>query len=382
MEALLSPISAATHTNPYSYYAQLVTKNPLYYDDELGMWIASSAKAVTAVLTSELCRVRPTTEPVPKALLNSPAADIFGQLVRMTDGERHHSLKGAVSSSLTFVDTDQITNLSQQWAEALAGEMLPHRLSDYTFQLSVYAIGSLLGISRDTLPQTALWLDDFVLCLAPGSNTEQIEKGKEAAGELLELMRSVLRNSREGLLATLAQKAKFDGRDDASIIANGLGFLSQAYEATAGLLGNTLVTLGRNSKLYKRLSSEPNLLHAILVEVLRYDSPIQNTRRFVARDGRVADRAMKTGEVILVILAAANYDSSVNPNPQQLDPFRQARRTFTFGLGTHACPGERLAITIAKTGLEQLLNLDMELQQLTQNVTYRASANTRIPLFT
>lgn len=381
METPVHPIAAVIHPNPYPYYAQLVAENPLYYDDALGMWIASSAEAVTEVLTSELCQVRPTNEPIPKALLNSPAADIFGHLIRMTDGEHHRSLKEAVSSSLTFIDTNQIAQLSQEWAETLAGELLSHRLSDYTFQLSVYVIGSLLGIPRDLLPQTAHWMDDFVRCLAPGSNTEQIEKGKVVAGELLELMLSVLQDSREGLLSTLAQSAKRNGNDETSIIANGIGFLSQAYEATAGLMGNTLVTLGRNSELYKRLRSEPNLLHTILLEVLRYDSPIQNTRRFVARDGIIAGQEIKTGDVILVVLAAANYDLSVNPNPEQFDPLRQNRRSFTFGLGTHACPGETLAVSIAKAGLEQLLNMDILLQQLTQTITYRHSTNTRIPLF-
>jgi cytochrome P450 len=381
METPAHPIAAVTQFNPYPYYAQLAAERPRYYDAELGLWIASSAEAVAAVLTNELCRVRPTAEPIPKALLGSPAADIFGRLVRMNDGEHHRSLKGAVSSSLTFINTDHLTHLSQQWAEVLAGEMLPHRLSDFTFQLSVYVIGSLLGIPRELLPQTAHWLNDFVRCLAPGSNLEQIEKGKVAAGELLELMRSVLQDSREGLLMRFAQPAKRNGHDETSIIANGIGFLSQAYEATAGLIGNTLVTLARNSELHKKLSGKPTLLHAILLEVLRYDSPIQNTRRFVIEDGIIAGQEMKTGDAILVVLAAANYDSSVNPNPQQFDPFRQDRRSFTFGLGIHACPGETLALAIARGGLEQLLNKDISLQQLTQTVTYRHSTNTRIPLF-
>ena len=78
METPINPIAAVTPFDPYPYYKDLVAKKPLYYDDALSMWIASSAKAVTAVLSSELCQVRPTTEPIPKALLHSPAADILG----------------------------------------------------------------------------------------------------------------------------------------------------------------------------------------------------------------------------------------------------------------------------------------------------------------
>src|SRR6266567_128919 len=69
-----NPIAAVTHPDPYPCYADLVATTPLYRDDTLGLWVATSAEVVLAVLTSDLCRVRPAAEPVPKALLGSPAA--------------------------------------------------------------------------------------------------------------------------------------------------------------------------------------------------------------------------------------------------------------------------------------------------------------------
>lgn len=44
-------------------------------------------------------------------------------------------------------------------------------------------------------------------------------------------------------------------------------------------------------------------------------------------------------------------------------------------------PGEALAITIAQAGIEALLQAGIDLERLAENVTYRPSANTRIPLF-
>jgi|GEM_PF-6767185 len=48
----LTPIHAATHHDPYPYYAGLVADQPIYYDQEMKMWVASSAEAVSAVLRS------------------------------------------------------------------------------------------------------------------------------------------------------------------------------------------------------------------------------------------------------------------------------------------------------------------------------------------
>jgi hypothetical protein len=101
------PIAAVTHPDPYPYYAELVVHRPVYRDEGLGLWVVSSAEAVSATLTSELCRVRPPAEPVPRALLGSPAGDIFRRLVRMTDGPDHHAFKPVLASTLGAIGGDR-----------------------------------------------------------------------------------------------------------------------------------------------------------------------------------------------------------------------------------------------------------------------------------
>src|SRR5260221_9008607 len=97
------PIAAVTHLDPYPYYAELVARRPLYFDAALGLWVASSANTVAAILTSARCLVRPPTEPVPEALRGSPAGKIFGHIVRFNDGASHCPLKRAVSAALTEI---------------------------------------------------------------------------------------------------------------------------------------------------------------------------------------------------------------------------------------------------------------------------------------
>src|SRR5215475_9378490 len=375
------PIAAVTHPDPYAYYADLVARKPLYYDDSLRIWVASSASVVTATLTNGLCRVRPATDPVPKSLLGSPAAEIFRHLVRMNDGERHCPFKQAVSAALASIDAPRAAQQSDKWARVLLEEGGSKRQSRISFHLPVYVMASLLGVPEGRLRQTALWMNDFARCVAPSSSPEQIEQGKAAAGHLLETFRALL--SREDvLLSVLAREAKRVGRDETdTIVANGIGFLSQPYEATAGLIGNTLLALASRPEIRDQVDADPGLLHPMIQEVLRYDSPVQNTRRFLAEDGIIAGEKMKAGDAILVILAAANRDQSANPNPDRFDIFRKERRIFTFGVGAHACPGEALATVIAKAGVERLIASGVALGRLTETMTYRASANVRIPIF-
>src|SRR2546428_1344008 len=201
------PIAAVTHPDPYAYYADLVSRKPLYYDDRLKLWVASSASAVTAALTNGLCRVRPANEPVPKSLIGSPAAEIFRHLVRMNDGERHCPFKQAVSAALASIDAAQAAQQGDKWARFLLGESESKCLSRFAFHLPVYVVGSLIGVPSDLLHQTALWISDFARCIAPASSPEQIERGKTAAGNLIEMFRALL-GREDGLLSALAREAK------------------------------------------------------------------------------------------------------------------------------------------------------------------------------
>jgi cytochrome P450 len=362
------PIAAVTHPDPYPFYAGLVAKRPLDRDDALGLWVAASAEAVTAVLASDLCRVRPPAEPVPRAIVGSPAGEIFRHLVRMTDGPGHAPCKHAVAATLGSFGPAEVAAVSRHWAGLLAGEIRPDDspddskgLAGFPFRLPVYAMASLLGVAAGALPVVSQWTSDLVAALAPASTPDQIERGQTAALGLLELFRSL-------------------GRDDEDVvIANQIGFLFQSHDATAGLIGNALVTLGRDRELRERVAVDPDLLPAILQEVLRYDPPVQNTRRFVARDGVVAGQEMRQGDAILVLLAAANRDPAANPAPERFDPFRRERRIFTFGAGAHACPGDALAVTIARAGVERLILEGLDLERFAAGVTYRPSVNVRIP---
>ncbi len=384
------PIAAATHPDPYPYYAELVARRPFYRDDVLGLWVATGAGSVEAILSSALCRVRPPGEPVPAHLLGSSVATIFRQLVRMNDGADHCPAKRAVVATLATLDARRIAVRSATWARALADGWVASPaaadVTDFASRLPTYVIASLLGVPADALPRVTTWVDDLAWCLAPGGGAAHLAAGAAAADGLLATFRTVLDDERAGqndnLLAALARGARRVGRDDpTTIVANGIGFLWQAYEATAGLIGNTLVALAAHDAVRAGARADPALLPAIVAEVLRHDPPIQNTRRFLAADGPVADREGYQGDAILVILAAANRDPAANLDPARFDPARTHRRDFALGAGVHACPGGPIAVTIATAGIAQLLTSGVEPARFVETHTYRPSANARIPLF-
>jgi cytochrome P450 len=370
-----TPIAAVTHEDPYPYYAGLVARRPLSRDDALGLWVATGAAAVTDVLTSEACRVRPVAEPVPAAIAGSSAGDVFGRLVRMNDGPAHAALKPAVTAALDALAPARVASLARASAIELAGGLAPHRdragLDAFAVRLAPSVVARLLGAPPDALPEIVRDAGDFVAGIAPGATQAALARGIAAADALLARGRSLA--SSGGLVATLARHVPASAAD--AVVANALGFLSQAYDATAGLIGNTLVALARHPEC------RDAALPRVVSEVARHDAPVQNTRRFVAADAVIGGQRMKEGDVVLVVLAAANRDPEANPDPARFDVGRSAPRTFTFGVGPHACPGAMLATTIAAAGVETLLAAGLDLDGLGDGVVYRPSANARVPVF-
>lgn len=347
------PIAAATHEDPYPYYAALAQRG-LHRHPSLGLWIAASAPDVTAVLTHPACRVRPTAEPVPANLLGSPAADIFRHLVRMNDGAGHCPLKQAVGATLGALD---LATVAAQAADC-AGRLATDDISDFAFRLPAHTVAALLGAAAADWDEIAACTGAFVRCITGGTDAE-IAAGIRAAGRLLDLLSALPAG---GLLARLGEAAgRLGCGNPAVVLANGIGFLSQAYEATAGLIGNGMVALGRG----RPGADQAGTPGEILRWVERYDPPVQNTRRFLAADATVAGQALRAGDAILVVLAAASRDLDES-------------RSFTFGRGVHACPGEAIALIIAAAGLTRLIETGIK---PARGFAYRRSGNTRIPLF-
>ena len=116
----------------------------------------------------------------------------------------------------------------------------------------------------------------------------------------------------------VATLVEFFGGATDEVTAARIGLLVQAYDATAGLVGNAAVALLRQPGRPTGADTA-----AVVLETLRDDPPVRTTRR--------VDPG--TGEVLSLELAGARLG---------------------FGAGAHACPGAELACAIAAGVLDGL----------------------------
>jgi cytochrome P450 len=339
-------VQAATHPDPYPWYQSLRETQPLACDASLKLWVAADACTVREALAHPQLRVRPPAEPVPAALVGSPAGEVFARLVRMNDGEFHARHRPEVSAQAQRMSLEAAAAAGQEAARALVGRCDPNELLS---AVPVRAIALLLDIAPPQLQDTTQWVLHFVAGIAPGADAQAIAAANEAA------------------VALMAQGEAL-GLDPVRA-ANRIAFMQQALDATAGLIGNSLLVLRRDGAL------AGNPLREVVAEVARWDAPVQNTRRFAAQDLELGGQSIREGQGVLLLLASANRDPALNAEPDRLWPGRPQRCSLGFGSGAHACPGEALAIAIAAAALPEIRD------SVGAHTGYRPLPNARVPTF-
>ena len=148
-----------------------------------------------------------------------------------------------------------------------------------------------------------------------------------------------------GLIAELVRAEK-DGapinRDE--IVAMVFLLLFAGSETTTHLISGSALELLKNRELRDWLQEDQTRLDLAVEEFLRFVSPVQFSKpRFVRHDITIDGVALKKGDKVMAMLAAANMDPAANECPEKLDLTRKPNRHIAFGTGIHFCLGHQLA---------------------------------------
>lgn len=126
------------------------------------------------------------------------------------------------------------------------------------------------------------------------------------------------------------------------------GTPNAAYFITGGL-----EHFARNPDLFQIWRSSPDKRDDILNEIARLSTAEISFTRFTTEALEIRGVEIPAGRMIRFMIAAANRDPDVFPEPHAIRLDRRAGSHMTFGIGPHSCPG----FNLARAGAQAIYNV-------------------------
>ena len=368
-EVAYNPFEEGFAENPYSQYAALRDGDPVHHNP-FGVWMVSRYDDVRTLLRNQALSVDERhAHPTP---LTELARQEFGDVAEMgslsmlnVDPPAHTRLRRLVSKAFTprMVErlrqrVEQLVDGSLEEASAAGGMELMDSLA---FPLPFTVISELLGMPPTDTIELRRLSGLVVRSLEPVADVETLHAIADAAASLQALIQDAIEWKRQHLTDDLlsALIAAEDEGDalTADELAEQVALLYLAgHETTVNLIGNAVLALLRHPDQLESLRRDPGLDVVAVEEFLRFDSPVQMSRRITLEELTLGDKTIEPGAFVVLGLASSNRDPRhFGPSADRLDLRRvDAGDHLSFGGGHHYCLGASLAKLEGQTAIGRL----------------------------
>jgi cytochrome P450 len=257
----------------------------------------------------------------PEAARVGTMAWLRGAVSRFVNGEAHAARRAEIEAIVGGFSAERLRRCAESRALELIEDAPPGASLEVMSRVGraapVEALALAMGLDEPTV------VAEHVIAASPGffaaSSHQGTARSDAAVARLVPLCDT------GGLEASVAR----------------IAIMMQACDATAGLLGCSLVRLKDGGH-----AAEQWPTFGVVGETARLDPPLGRMRR-LAKDP-LTEWGVPAGSTVILDVAAANRDSVAFPEPLRFDPERRGTPPIlTFGWGVRPCPGALHAMGLA-----------------------------------
>ena len=359
--ASAKPRDAAFYQNPYAFYSALHLGTPTFLWEDYGHWCFTGFKEVNGLLRDkrfgrEILHVMTREElgwGPPKD--HTAAFDLTEKYSLLTlEPPAHTRLRTLVNRAFVSRNVEQlrprIERLANEMIDALEPQGGTELIKNFAAPIPAVVIAEMIGLPGEMAPQLLNWSNRMVQMYMYGVTHATELDANQASQDFIDYLRQVIaerrRSPKEDLLTHMLTADPVDGQKltEDEVISTAILLLNAGHEATVHTTGNAVKTILESGRDAQALFATPEQTEATVEECLRFDAPLHMFTRYALQDVTLEDgQRFRKGEVIGLMLGAANRDPVRFKDADSFDPFRTDGQNVSFGAGIHFCIGAPLA---------------------------------------
>ena len=357
-EIVFNPFDPEFLADPYPTYASMRASAPVYVSP-FGATILFRYEDIDRMLHD------PTLSVEDRNVAPNPISELMASVLgdRQEHGQHsmlnrdppdHTRLRRLVSKAFTPRAIERLRERVQAFVDEALAPYGPGDQMDIigalAFPVPFSVICEMLGMPPTDRDNVRTWSHLLVKSLEPLLDPDLILQIADAGDNMRALIDDVIAWKRKTpaddmLSALIAAEEQGDVLSDEELVEQVMLLFIAGHETTVNLIGNGMLALLRDRATLERLREDSSLDANAIEELLRYDSPVQMSRRVTLQAARIGDVDLDPGSFVLCVLASGNRDAAFwGEHADGLDLRREsAPQHLSFGGGHHYCLGAALA---------------------------------------
>jgi cytochrome P450 len=370
-ELAFDPLAPGYFDDPYPQYEALRAHHPVYFEPQANAYIVTRYHDVHRLVRDrsmlvEIHRATPTPRIMAEVARNAAVDAGPDKWMVFRDGDDHTRLRRLVAQVFTPKAIATWRERTEVILDHLLREAEDHEPFDVITRLArplpAQIISEMLGVPPVDMPQMLAWSHALIRTIEAVNTPEEEVAVIEANRAMVAYLEALIDEKRDRpgddiLTALMAAGDADDRLAPDEIVAQIVVLYFAGHETTENLIGNGLVHLFANPGELERLRADRTLAGPGIEELLRFDAPVQFTRRIAVSPFELHGVAIPAGADVLLGLGSANRDRwKWGDDADVLDLARpNAADHMSFSGGAHYCLGASLARLEGRIALPTLL---------------------------
>ncbi len=327
-------------------------------------WLVSSYELCKQVLEDPRFSLKDTSAPgVPRQYALTIPPEVVNNMGNITGAGLRKAVLKAINPK-----TDGLTDWMRAQAATLVDGLLSHGApvdlrGQFTNPYAENLHCRILGIPEADAPRLAASLDIAFMNSACPVTGARLNWDRDMA-YMVERLDDPATTGLMAELAALREDPQYAHLTDEMLATVGVTLFGAGVISTMGFLTMAIVSLLQHPEVWEQLRKAPEKIPAAVDELLRVNLSIADgLPRLALEDVTLGDVEVKKGELMLVLVEAANTDPAVYSDPHVMDIDRENAGThLSFGGGPHYCPATALGKRHTEIAIEVLLEKMPNLQ--------------------